>query len=192
LSRSRLFGQGEILSDQQTADDRHLDEECVQLLNRYKKPLYRLILCMVRSPSDAEDLFQQTAITMWDKFREFEPGSDFFAWVSAIARNKVRDFVKSKARQRVYFTDEVIDKLAAEEDSPAADEGRLQALIDCRSKLSRSDQSLLTACYGSGKTVVEVARSNQCSPGSIYSNLWRIRRALYACIQRAIAREELA
>src|SRR5215212_8521225 len=74
-----------------------LDEEYVQLLNRYKKPLFRLILCMVRSPSDADDLFQQTAITMWDKFREFEPNTNFFAWASTIARFKVRDFIKSSA-----------------------------------------------------------------------------------------------
>src|SRR5688572_733793 len=151
-----LVWTGDVLSEHQTVDPRRLDEECVQLLNRYKKPLYRLILYMVRSPSDAEDLFQQTAITMWDKFREYQPGSDFFAWVTAIARNKVRDFVKAKARQRVYFTDEVIDKLAAEEDQPPTDELRLQALVDCRKKLPQSDQQLLAACYGSGKTVVEV------------------------------------
>jgi RNA polymerase sigma-70 factor, ECF subfamily len=182
---------GDLLNDSQAYSDRCQDEEYVQLLNRYKKPLFRLILCMVRSPSDAEDLFQQSAITMWDKFREFEPGTDFLAWASSIARFKVRDFVKSRSRQKVYFSDELIDKLAAEDDGPAIEEVRLQALIECRQKLSRSDQELLAACYGSHDTAIEIAKRSSRSVGSVYSNLWRIRRALYACIQRTVAREGL-
>lgn len=182
------------MNDQQAPDSLHRpqDEEYVQLLNRHKKPLFRLILCMVRSPSDAEDLFQQTAITMWDKFGDFQPDSDFFAWASTIARFKVRDFVKSKARQKVYFSEEVIDKLTAEENSPAIEEARLQALAECRKRLSASDQQLIAACYGGDASIVDVAQHSGRSVGSLYSNLWRIRRALYSCIQRAVSREGLA
>ena len=147
---------------------------------------------MVRSPSDAEDLFQQTAITMWDKFREFEPGSDFFAWASSIARFKVRDFVKSKARQRVYFSEELVSKLAREETTSSKEELRLLALAECRKKLSRPDQELLAACYGANKKMTDVAGRGGRTAGSVYSNLWRIRRTLYACIQRTMAREEMA
>lgn len=180
-----------LLTDLQPFDERTHDDEYVRLLNRHKKPLFRLILCMVRSSTDAEDLFQQTAITMWDKFREFEPGSDFFAWACTIARFKVRDFVKSKARQRVYFSEEVIDKLAVTE-ATATDEARLQALAKCRQKLSKADQNLLAACYGSGESVADLANRSGRSAGSLYASLWRIRRALYACIQQTLAREELA
>jgi RNA polymerase sigma-70 factor (ECF subfamily) len=169
-----------------------LDEEYVQLLNQYKKPLFRLILCMVRSPSDAEDLFQQTAITMWDKFRDFEPGTNFFAWASTIARYKVRDFIKSSARQRVYFSDAVIEKLAAQPIEPDAEEARLRALGNCRQKLSKRDQTLLAACYTGGETIAEVAERTGKSAGSVYANLWRVRRMLYACIQRTLAREDYA
>jgi RNA polymerase sigma-70 factor (ECF subfamily) len=144
---------------------------------------------MVRNPSDAEDLFQQTAITMWDKFREFEPGTNFFAWACAIARFKVRDFIKASARQRVCFSEEVIDKLAAEDIREVADDARLQALNNCRKKLSKSDQKLLAACYGGNETIAQVAERTSRSAGSIYANLWRVRRALYACIQRTMTRE---
>ena len=182
------------MNDQTAPDSPHRqqDEDYVQLLNRHKKPLFRLILCMVRSPSDAEDLFQQTAITMWDKFGDFQPGSDFFAWASSIARFKVRDFVKSKARQKVYFSEEVIDKLAMEESSPAIEEARLQALAECRQRLSAADQQLIAACYSGNSSIAGVAQHSDRSVGSVYSNLWRIRRALYSCIQRAVSREGLA
>jgi RNA polymerase sigma-70 factor (ECF subfamily) len=171
---------------------RLLDDEYVQLLNRYKKPLFRLILCMVRNSSDAEDIFQQAAITMWDKFGEFEPGTDFYAWACTVARFKVRDFVKSKARHKVLLSEEVIDQLAAEGNTPAIDEARIQALADCRKKLPGCDQDLLAACYGSEVTVVEFAERSGRTASSLYSNLWRIRRVLHACIERTMAREELA
>lgn len=178
------------------ANDRHvteyqhsLDDEYVRLLNLYKKPLFRLILCMVRHNSDAEDLFQQTAITMWDKFRDFEPGTDFLAWASSIARNKFRDFVKMKARGKVFLSDSVIDKLAQKNDDSALDGVRMRALVECRKKLGQRDQELLAACYGRERSVVELAGQTGRSAGSIYNSLWRIRRALYACIERTLARE---
>lgn len=169
-----------------------MDDIFVQLLNQYKKPLFRLIHAMVRSPSDAEDLFQQTAITMWDKFDQFEVGTNFFAWGSMIARNKVRDFIKASARRRVYFSEEVIDKLAAEELHREVEDARLLALSSCRGKLWDSDQHLLADCYAGGETIAQVAERTGRTPSSLYSNLWRVRRALYDCIQRTLAREGFA
>lgn len=165
------------------------DDAYVELLNRFKKPLYRLILCMVRSSADAEDVFQQTAITMWDKFSEFELGSDFFAWASTIARYKVRDYIKAKARQRVYFSDALIDQLIVEGRGAAEDELRLKALEDCRKKLTVADQQLLVECYGGERTIMEIAARSGRVVGGVYNSLWRIRRALYGCIERAVARE---
>jgi RNA polymerase sigma-70 factor (ECF subfamily) len=175
------------------ADSRHpRDEEYVQLLNRYKKPLFRSIYCMVRNTADADDIFQQTAITIWEKFSDFEPGTDFFSWACAIARFKFRDFVKRKARQKVYFSDEIIDKLMAEQCDLGLDEARMLALAQCRQKLPRGEQELLTLCYRSGGKVADVAKREGCSTGTVYLHLRRIRRALLHCIERSVAQEGFA
>jgi RNA polymerase sigma-70 factor, ECF subfamily len=178
---------------QQTNEPAHLrDDEFVQLLNRYKKPLIRLIYCMVRNPTDADDIFQQAAVTIWEKFSDFEPGSDFFAWASSIARFKVRDFVKRKARRKVHFSDDLVDKLAAEQCELGLDDARLRALTQCRQKLSRDDQELLAAYYGNVNKVTDLAERCGCSASSIYINLRRIRRALLHCIQRTVSQEGFA
>lgn len=173
-------------------DSEEIDDAYVRLLGRHQKQLFRLIFCSVRNVSDAEDLFQQTAITLWDKFAEFEPGSNFYAWAATIARNKLRDFIKKKSRERVYFSDEVLQLLAEEQGAFEEEELRLQALSHCRQKLSRDDQLLLDECYSSGDSVVKIARRRGCTPGSLYASIWRIRRALFACIQRAMAKGEMA
>jgi RNA polymerase sigma-70 factor, ECF subfamily len=178
-------------NDTKASPSRQLDVEYVDLLTRNRRPLFRMIFCMVRNVPDAEDVFQQTAITMWDKFGTFEQGTDFLAWASVVARFKVRDFMKSKARQRAHFSDEVVDVLVNQNTLPAdQDDTRLQALESCRKKLSGKDQQLLAACYQSESTIIEVANQSGRPVGSIYDSLWRIRRALLACIRRTLASED--
>ena len=146
---------------------------------------------MVRNVPDAEELFQQTAITLWDKFPSFEPGTDFEAWASVIARYKARDFLKSKARQSARFSDEVIDVLASDRLLSADNtDSRLLALEDCRKKLSAKDQQLLSECYQQDSTILEVADRIGRPVNRIYDNLWRIRRTLLACIRRSLASED--
>jgi RNA polymerase sigma-70 factor (ECF subfamily) len=168
------------------------EDEYVQLLSRYKKPLLRTIYCMVRNAADADDIFQQTAITIWEKFSDFEPGTNFFTWACTIARFKFRDFVKRKARQKVYFSDEIIDKLTAEQCELGLDEARIQALAECRQKLPSGDQELLALCYRSGSRVADVAKREGCSAAKIYLHLRRIRRVLLHCIDRNVAHEGFA
>jgi RNA polymerase sigma-70 factor, ECF subfamily len=167
------------------------DREFVELLARHKTQLFRLIFCMVHRLPDAEDVFQQASITMWDKFSEFEPGTSFFHWAASIARFKALGFLQASSRRRQWFSDEMIDELLQleERSSLSLQESRLAALAACREKLKQTDQALLTACYGDGRPIVEVAAGMGRPVGSVYDSLSRIRRALFHCIQRTLSVE---
>lgn len=166
------------------------DEQYVALLTQHKSQLFRFIFAMVHSLPDAEDVFQQAAITMWDKFREFELGSDFYAWACSIARYKSLDYLKAKGRQRLVFSDALLDLVAQHDQwQPEAQQAKLRALANCRNKLSTKDQQLLTICYGGRESIRESAESVGRPVGSVYDSLSRIRRALYACIERTLASE---
>src|SRR5690606_27673315 len=177
------------MTEQESLEER-LGEAYVMLLRQHQNQLFGYIYCMVRNLPDAEDVFQQTSITLWDKFSEFTPGTNFGAWAKAVARNKSLAFLRSQRRERAKFSDEVLDQLA-ERDlwSPEALEERLTALARCRQKLSRMDQVLLSKCYGVASTIREVADQLGRPVDSVYSSLSRIRRALYDCIQRSLATE---
>lgn len=166
------------------------DEEYVELLTRHRSQLFRLIFAMVHSLPDAEDIFQQAAITMWDKFGEFEAGSDFYAWASSIARYKSLDHLKARGRQRLVFSDALLDLVAQHDQwQPETQQAKLRALANCRNKLSTKDQQLLAICYGGQESIRESAESVGRPVGSVYDSLSRIRRALYACIERTLASE---
>jgi RNA polymerase sigma-70 factor (ECF subfamily) len=174
-----------------SVQDHHIaDESFARLLAEHRKPLFRFIFCLVHSMHDAEDLFQQVTITLWDRFNEFQPGTDFYAWACTVAKNKALNYFKSRKRQRVYFTAELIDEIAGREQVQSEFyQARLKALAACRQKLSLTDQKLLAACYDSSLPVGTAAAEVGRPVGSVYTSLTRIRQALHACIKRALAGE---
>lgn len=141
---------------------------------------------------DAEDLFQQTVLTMWQKFGDFEPGTNFVAWGCRIARNKVMNHLKAK--RAATLDDDILDLLVAaqaEEDG----EGRLarrRALTGCLRKLSDADRQLVESAYTGTSSIKALAADSGRSPGGVYNSLARIRASLFRCIEATLSREGYA
>ena len=155
------------------------EQDFMQLLSEHKERLFRLIFCIVRSWEDADDVFQQTSIVLWNKLSEFEPASNFYLWSSTVARFTALNFLKTKKSQRLVFSEEFVDELAENDlgESLALRDARLRALAHCREKLSAADQALLAACYGRERKIIAVAKDFGRPVGSVYDSLSRIRRA---------------
>ncbi len=69
-----------------------------EIVSRYKGRLYSFILRMVKDPTEAEDLTQETLIRVYihaDKYREI---ARFSTWVFTIATNLVRNRVRKHSR----------------------------------------------------------------------------------------------
>jgi RNA polymerase sigma-70 factor, ECF subfamily len=166
------------------------EEEFISLLTHHKHQLFNLIFCMVQSLPDTEDVFQQTTMALWNKFDDFQLGTDFGAWASRVARYRALNFIRSKRRERVLFSEGLIAQLAeCRFDSAELQDARLRALAACREKLSQADQMLLAACYGREGTIREAAKIIGRPVGAVYDSLSRIRGALYDCIGRTLSRE---
>jgi RNA polymerase sigma-70 factor (ECF subfamily) len=166
------------------------EERFVDLLSTHQRQLFGYIFALVHSISDAEDIFQQTCLVLWEKFDEFEPGTDFLAWAMSIARYKAIDFLRSLRRQRASFSLALLDQLElqAKARSELA-EARATALESCRRKLSAEDQQTLRACYTKGVKIKQAATTLNRPIGSVYDSLSRIRRALLKCIERTLRSE---
>jgi RNA polymerase sigma-70 factor, ECF subfamily len=172
--------------------DFHSHDAFVELLTQYRSQLFGYIYALVRRLDDAEDLYQETALTMWMKFQEYQPGTNFLGWACTVARYRTANFLKSERRKRRYFGQALQEELAALQASVHADGQDLkqEALVDCMKKLSAADCELLKLCYGSRQSFRQVAEQLGRSPQSIYDSLSRIRHALLECIERTIARDE--
>src|SRR3954447_10189113 len=76
-------------------------------LLRPQTHLFGYIYSLVRDLDDADDLFQQTSLVLWDKFEQFDPSRSFVGWACGVARYEVLNFLRARIRHRLYFSDEL-------------------------------------------------------------------------------------
>ena len=180
------------VADPSSIDPPELDrEEFARLFSRNARRIYGFIMTLVFSHDDAEEVFQNTSVVMWNKFSEFQPGTNFFAWASKVAYYEVLGHMKQRRRSRT-FSDEALELLANEaislSDEAAA---RHEALEKCLGRLNVADRELLQERYYFQRAPKQIAASQSRSVDSVYRALSRVHNMLLNCVQRYMAREEL-
>jgi RNA polymerase sigma-70 factor, ECF subfamily len=120
-----------------------------ELLRQNQTRLFGYIHSLVRDLNDADDLFHQTTMILWRKFNEFDRRRSFCAWACGIARLETASFLRSRGRQRLYFSDDLTLLLieAHEEMTDEESQDRREALARCAEKLRDRDRELLAECY---------------------------------------------
>jgi RNA polymerase sigma-70 factor (ECF subfamily) len=165
-------------------------EEFARLFSRNARRIYGFIMTLVFSHHDAEEVFQNTSVVLWNKFGDFQPNSNFFAWASKVAYYEVLSFMKQRRRSRM-LSDDALDILANAAITLSEESSRRQeALEECLSRLSAADRDLLQARYYHQKPPKQIATMESRSVDSVYRALSRIHNLLLNCVQRNLAREE--
>jgi RNA polymerase sigma-70 factor, ECF subfamily len=59
-----------------------------ELVNRYKRKIYRLELHLIGNPEDAEDIVQESFLKAFEHLPEFREDSRFYTWIVRIAINQ--------------------------------------------------------------------------------------------------------
>jgi RNA polymerase sigma-70 factor (ECF subfamily) len=166
-------------------------DEFVRLFSKDGRWIFSYILMLVPHKADAEEVFQETSVTLWQKFDEFLSGSNFRAWAIQVAHYKVLQHRVRKQGAPLLLDDAVLE---AVHNTAVTLNDRLddlhQALEKCRGKLSESDRELLDRRYESGATAQNIAATLGRSPRAVYRALDRIHRALYDCIREEMSGDE--
>ena len=160
-------------------------------LARHQSQLFGYIHSLVRDLDDADDLFQQTSLVLWDKFDQFDASRSFVGWACGVARYEVLNFLRARSRNRLYFSDELNLALIEAQETLEQDqlEERRDALAGCMKKLRERDKDLLEACYARSSGIRDVAVARGRSAQSVHNSLRRIRRSLFECVRRTMAHE---
>jgi len=93
------------------------NEKFASYIKQYERLIITICLSFTKNYFDAEDLAQQTFLTAYEKQKNFD-GENFKAWITTIAANKCRDYIKSPSRNVLSFTDEEYERLEDKKDSP--------------------------------------------------------------------------
>ena len=165
--------------------------ELLQLMMKYQRRIFAYIHTLVPSRSDAEDILQETSVTICEKFQNFQLGTNFYSWACQIAYWKVRAARKKFATAKVVFNQEVLDVVAQTRINMEEElDLRHEALSKCLGKLNERDRRMVLTRYESGKNVAVAARSCGRTIQGAYKALNRIRKVLFDCVNFEISMEE--
>jgi len=87
------------------------------LVEKYQKPVYNLVLRMVRNDAEAEDVAQTAFIKAYENLSSFKPGNRFFSWLYRIAANEAMNALRRLRRFEPL----------SDSNGSATDEGGLEA-----------------------------------------------------------------
>jgi RNA polymerase sigma-70 factor (ECF subfamily) len=162
----------------------------VSLFALHNWGIYKYIRTLVPDSDSAQEIFQETSVLLWQKYDEFEPGSNFFAWACRIAYFAVLSNRRDRGRDRLQFDDLLLETIAEERvEMESSLQAQQRALPDCMRRLPPKDYELIERHYGGATSVREIARQSGRSVNTLYKALERIRRTLMLCIEKKMSRE---
>ena len=159
------------------------------LYNQTQLRLFSYLFAIVHNKSDAEDIMQETAIVLWDKFDQYQEGTNFGAWAVNIARNKAFEFMRKNKRTKMFFNEEFYESVSkhALEDS-TDDSDRIKALQFCLEKIPENSRKILTMRYKKEIPVKRIAQLTGRSVNGLYHSFTKLVSALQDCMNTYTSR----
>jgi RNA polymerase sigma-70 factor (ECF subfamily) len=96
----------------------------------YVDQLYATALRLTRSPSDAEDLVQDTYLKAFRASKQFQPGTNLKAWLFTILQNTFRNLRRDRGREPVDIDSETVERTPVRADAPDPEQRLLAQTLD--------------------------------------------------------------
>lgn len=177
-------------SDEALAEEaKHGSEEAFRaLVERFERPVYALLVRMVRRPELAEDLAQETFLKAWKALGRFDAERKFSSWIFKIAHNTALDELRRGGLETVsmdapYSATEDPPELPAD---PAAENPLLrslaresgQVLERAVARLRPAYRGILLLRFAQERTYDEIAEVLGVPLGTVKIHIFRARAEL--------------
>jgi RNA polymerase sigma-70 factor (ECF subfamily) len=154
----------------------------LSLFLRSEREIFRYVAALVPNVADAEDIVQQTALALWEKFDAYDSSQPFTPWACRFALNKTKQWIERRQRWQVLLEGGLAEELAQRREELRPEiEMRLKNLEGCLSKLPDEQRSMVEGYYYR-RDSIEKGRT----VAAAYKTLQRIRQALQTCIENAV------
>lgn len=158
------------------------------LYAQHQFALYRYVLMLLPHHADAEDVMQEAAKLLWEKFDRYDASEPFLPWAKKFAYYEVLKHRRASGKRRQLFSDEMIETLA--EEAAADDElllAQREALSGCMASLDAGERELVEQRYAGDVSIADLAAASDRTPNALYIVLHRVRAKLIACVDHKLA-----
>ncbi len=163
------------------------------LVRLYQEPVWRIAAALLRDRDATENLVQQVFVDAYLHLDQYEPGTDFGAWIRTVARNRLRKALRTAAREDrrlAAYRERLAERLRAEAGDRHDDaDAYLAALRRCRESLPARDAAVLAMRYEQGLSFEQIAAGQNQSPEAVQRMISRIRFRLRDCIRGKLAEQ---
>lgn len=170
-------------------------EDFVRLFSRHEGNVRAFVTSLLPNWEGVDEVMQEASLVMWRKFDQFvpnHPGSKFIDWAFTIARYEVLKYRRKRATDRLVFSEDVYELLAAQAEEVVIDHPRREkALQGCLAKLESAQRELIQVAYADGISIKDAATRVGRTPTGLYKALARIRQTLHRCIELSLSEERL-
>lgn len=160
------------------------------LMDKYKDPIYFMLLKMVNNNDDAEDLTLEAFGKAFNRLNQYTPNFAFSTWLFKIATNNCIDFLRKK-KKNVMSLDNRVSNNEGEEymfeiksdgmtpEQIAVNEQKIQLMRMYVKKLKPRYEILVEMRYFKEMSYEEISIELNLPLGTVKAQLFRAREFLY-------------
>ncbi len=152
----------------------------------------RFVRSFLRDRVEADDVLQEVALVVVDKFEDWDSERPFVGWALGIARRVVLAHLRGKYRDRNVEFSDAIDQVALsfEKLEPQA-ELMKDSLADCLGQVHGQSRRVLSLRYTEGLELKQIADQLGMTASNVGVMLHRVRAALRKCVDQKLRAEGL-
>jgi RNA polymerase sigma-70 factor, ECF subfamily len=180
-------------SNRRSDDANAAQQRFLSLFLRSEREIFRYVAALVPNLTDADDIVQQTALALWEKFDAYDPAQPFTPWACRFALNKTRQWIERRQRWQALLDHGLAEELEQRRQELLPElEIRLKHLERCLGKLPEEQRTLVEGYYVRRDGIEQLAGNAGRTVAATYKMLQRIRHALQSCIENATRPEGAA
>ena len=168
----------------QFGDSSAAQQRFLSLFLRSEREIFRYVAVLVPNVTDAEDIVQQTAMALWEKFDAYDLSQPFTPWACRFALNKAHQWIERRQRWQALLDHGLAEELVQRRQELQPEfELRLKHLERCLRKLPEEQRSLVEGYYYERVGIETLAERSSRSAAATYKMLQRIRHTLQQCVE---------
>jgi RNA polymerase sigma-70 factor (ECF subfamily) len=167
-----------------------------ELMDRYREPLFYMLLKMVNNKDDAEDLTLEAFGKAFNRLDQYTASFAFSTWLFKIASNNCIDFIRRK-RMKVFSIDKTYEREEGNEitfelksSTPDPEEKVMfkqeyQIMVDAIEKLKPRYKELIKLRYFDELSYEEISQTLNLPLGTVKAQLFRAREFVTAIFNKS-------
>ena len=124
-------------------------QEFLRVFLSNEREIFRYVIALVPPTADAQEIVQQTAVVLWEKFDQYDASRPFAPWACRFALNIARQWMARRQRWKALLDGGLAQELALRREQLRLEfDARLEHPDDCLQKLPEKQRSLVEGGQG--------------------------------------------